>query len=125
MFAARSNPINPSLTDQAIDQAERGVRASQRGAHDALDQLSQAVQDVRDNASPVLSRIASQAESLARRGLDAVVETSHDARRRAERATETTVAYVKDEPIKSVLIVAAVVGLTAIAISALSRRNRY
>lgn len=123
MFASR-NPASPTLADQASEQGTRALRSTQRAAQDALDQISQAVIDVRDSTAPVLHRISSQAESLARRGIDAVREGSLQLRDRADRVSTTTVAYVRDEPIKAALIATAVLGLALVTIASLASRSR-
>jgi ElaB/YqjD/DUF883 family membrane-anchored ribosome-binding protein len=66
---------------------------------------------------------ADQAIALARRGVDAVRGSSQQLRERARRASDSTVGYIKDEPVKSVLI-AAVAGATLCALASLLMRPR-
>jgi ElaB/YqjD/DUF883 family membrane-anchored ribosome-binding protein len=66
---------------------------------------------------------ADQAIALARRGVDAVRGSSQQLRERARRASDSTVGYIKDEPVKSVLI-AAVAGATLSALASLLMRPR-
>ena len=65
--------------------------------------------------------MSSQAEAAARRGIEAVRDTSQQLRERAQQAPDMTVAYVKDEPIKAMLIAAATGALLMGLISLLSR----
>jgi ElaB/YqjD/DUF883 family membrane-anchored ribosome-binding protein len=57
----------------------------------------------------------------AARGMEAVRDTSQQLRERAQQAQDMTVAYVKDEPIKAMLIAAATGALLMGLISLLGR----
>ncbi len=59
---------------------------------------------------------ADRAIALARRGVDAVRDGSQQLRERALRVSDSTVGYIKDEPVKSVLI-AAVAGAALFALA--------
>lgn len=96
-----------SLVEQASLSADHAILASQQAANDALKSLAAAMQDLRHQATPMLERASDQVSSLAHHGVDSVRETSHQLRLKAERASESTVAYIRHEPVKSVLIAAA------------------
>ena len=93
--------------DQAAQTAEGAIKSTQRAADDVTDSLSSKVDDLRKQAAPVINRVSAQAEAAAKRGMDAVRDTSQQLREKAMMATDTTVGYIKDEPIKSMLIAAA------------------
>jgi ElaB/YqjD/DUF883 family membrane-anchored ribosome-binding protein len=116
--AAASN-----AADQAVETADNAIRSTTRFADDSLETLSNRVQDARDQAAPVLSRVAERAEALTRRGVSAVRETSDQVRERALRASDATVGYIKDEPVKSILIAAAA-GAALMALVGLISRSR-
>ncbi|WP_114968617.1 hypothetical protein [Rhodoferax ferrireducens] len=69
-------------------------------------------------------RAADQVNALAQRGVDGVLDASHLIRDRALRASDSTVGYIKDEPVKAMLI-AAVAGAALMAIVSLLGRSRY
>jgi ElaB/YqjD/DUF883 family membrane-anchored ribosome-binding protein len=73
--------------------------------------------------SPMITRAADQAAAVAQRGVDAVREGSQQVRDRAQQASESTVKYIKEEPIKSVLIAAAT-GAALMALISLASRSR-
>ena len=77
--------------------------------------------DVRDQAAPLINRVSAQAEAAAKRGIDAVRDSSAQLREKAQKATDTTVAYVKDEPVKSMLIAAATGALLMGLVSLMGR----
>lgn len=107
--------------DQAASKAQGAIRGTQRAADSALDKLSSHVEDVREQAAPLIGRVSAQAEAAARRGLDAVRDTSQQLRDRAMRASDSAVGYVKDEPVKAMLIAAATGALLMGLVAMLSR----
>ncbi|MDP3083479.1 MAG: hypothetical protein Q8N44_07295 [Rubrivivax sp.] len=60
-----------------------------------------------DQAAPLLDRASQQASALAQRGVDALHDGSQHLRQASLRARDSTLDYIKDEPVKSVLIAAA------------------
>jgi ElaB/YqjD/DUF883 family membrane-anchored ribosome-binding protein len=109
------------VADGAANTAQGAIRSTQRAADQALDRLADKVEDVRSQAAPLLNKVTSQAEAAARRGMEAVRDTSQQLRERAMQASDMTVAYVKDEPIKAMLIAAATGALLMGLISLLGR----
>ena len=107
--------------DQTANAAQGAIRSTQRAADSALDSLSAKVEDVRNQAAPLLNKVTTQAEAAARRGMEAVRDTSQQLRERALRASDSAVGYVKDEPIKAMLIAAATGALLMGLISLMSR----
>ena len=113
----------PNLADQAADRANSAIRSTQNVTNAAFDRLTDKVEDVRDQAAPLINRLSSQAETAARRGLDAVRDTSAQVRETALKASDSTVAYIKDEPLKAMLIAAAT-GAALMALVSLLGRSR-
>lgn len=107
MFLNPSVETSSSLTDQAQQTAEQTVLATQKVAHEALKTLTDALQELRLHTLPSAERAGAQVSALAQRGIDSVCDTSHQLRLKAEHASENTVAYIKHDPVKSVLIAAA------------------
>lgn len=60
-----------------------------------------------DQAEPLLDRASEQAKALLHSGAESVRDTSRQLREKAIQASHCTVNYVKDEPVKAVLIAAA------------------
>lgn len=112
------------LADQAAQGADDAIKSTQRVANDMLDRLSDKVQDTHDKAAPKMVRIAEQAEALARRGADAVRESSQHLREKAAHTSDQTIAYIREEPVKSVLIAAAT-GAALMALVGLLSRSRH
>ena len=58
-------------------------------------------------SSKSLERSAGRVSALAHRGVDRVRDTSHHLRERAQQASDQTVNYIRDDPVKAILIAAA------------------
>jgi len=110
-----------NLADQAADKADSAIKSTQRVTNNALESLAGGVQNLRDQAAPAVNR----AGELAQQGVDTVRDTARQIRERALQASDRTVSYIKEEPIKALLIAAASgAGLMAL-LSLLTRsRNR-
>jgi len=102
------------------------LNAPRQAVQDAMDRADSAFSSAREQTATSVARLASQAESLARRSVEAVRGSAHQARERASNLGDQTMRYVKDEPVKSVLIAAAagaaLMGLLSLLQNA--RRNR-
>ena len=85
------------LADQALQTAESAIRSTQR--------------------------VVGDTEQLARRGINAVRDGSEVLRDKAMRTTDSTIAYIKDEPLKSVLIAAAT-GAALVLLASMLTRSR-
>jgi ElaB/YqjD/DUF883 family membrane-anchored ribosome-binding protein len=117
-----SQSVN-NLADQGGDAAGSLIKSTQRTANDALNTLSDKVQDVKDQAAPVLNRVAAKAEDLARRSADMARDRAALVKESAQRYSDATVGYIKDEPVKSILIAAAAGAALMALVSLLSRRD--
>lgn len=105
------------LIEQASRSADQAIRATQQAAIGAVDSAAGSLQDLRHQTAPMLERASEQVSAMAHRGMDSVRDTSHQLRVKAEHASDTTVNYIKEEPVKAVLIAAA----TGAALMALVR----
>lgn len=124
MFSKKTAEQQPNaLADQAAQTADNAIKTTQRVANDALDGLASTVQDIRQNATPVLNRVGEQAGAMAQRSVDAIRDGSEQLRERALRASDTTVSYIKDEPVKAVLIAAATGAALMALVSLMNRPN--
>ena len=112
-----------NLADQAAESANSAIRSTQNVANKAFERLTDTVDSARDHAAPLINRLSSQAETAARRGVEAVRDTSAQLRERAIKASDTTVSYIKDEPVKAMLIAAAT-GAALMALVGLLGRTR-
>ena len=110
--------------DQAAQKADSAIKSTKTMATEALDTLSDKVQDMRNQASPTINRLATQAEDAARRGMAAVKESTQQLREKATQASDTTAAYIKEDPMKAMLFAAAT-GAALMALVSLMGRSRH
>jgi len=122
MFSKKTVEESNGLADQAAKSADQAIRSTQRVANEALDGLAGSVQDLRQQAAPLFNRVGEQAGAMAQRGVDAVLDSSAQLRERALKAQDNTVSYIKDEPIKAMLI-AAGAGAALMAMLSLMTRS--
>ncbi len=92
-------------------------------AEHAFDSLSNTIESAREQTVPLINRLSSQAETAARRGVESLRDTTAQVRDKALKASDSTVAYIKDEPVKSMLIAAAT-GAALMALIGLLSRSR-
>lgn len=124
MIAQRTPEQANALVDQAALVADNAIKATQRLTTEALDGLAGSVQDARHEAAPLLNRAGEQASALAQRGVNALRDGSQGLRDSATRATDNTVMYIKDEPLKAILIAAAT-GAALMALVGMLSRSRH
>lgn len=92
--------MNRDLQSTAKNAADAAAAAADSLAHKLAN-------GVDETLMPPLHRAADRAAELTRRGVDALQEGTQAVRRQAVAASDTTRAYIRDEPMKSVLIAAA------------------
>lgn len=111
----------PPVAKRVAAAADNAWQATER----ATSELSQAVDTkldtLRQTAPTALARATAQAEDLARRGIDRARQASSAVREQAARVGDQTVGYIKDEPVKSVVMAAAAGAVTALLLRWLAR----
>lgn len=121
------NPTNPNAThfdniaQQATDKADEAIGNARKAADGALDTLQDKASHLAAVAPGTLSRVAAQIDEIARRGIDRAKAASDTAKEQATLAGDRTVGYIKEEPVKSVLMAAAAGAALAICVGMLSR----
>lgn len=115
------NPTSP-IADQAAQSADNAIQSTKRVSNELLDGLTESVQNARHQAAPILNQASEQVSSLVQRGMDSVRDTSHHMQESAQRASQSTVKFIKDEPVKSMLIAAAT-GAALMALVGLMSRS--
>ena len=85
--------------------------------------LANQVQHSAEQATPLLERSTEQVSAMLKSGADTVLNTSRQLRNKALQASDCTVNYVKDEPVKAMLIAAAT-GAALMALLSLTSPKR-
>jgi ElaB/YqjD/DUF883 family membrane-anchored ribosome-binding protein len=106
------------LAHEAAAGAEQAMRSTQHLAQQGLNSLSGA----RAHADSALHQLAADTANLGHRGMDALRDGSEQLREKSVHAREVTTNYIQHEPIKSVLMAAAV-GAALMGVIALLGRH--
>lgn len=122
MFSKKTIEHNP-IADEAALKADHAIRATQQVANDTLNGLSDSLVTAHQTVAPLLNRTSEHVSALAQRGMSAVRDTSKQIRDKAAYASDATAGYIKNDPIKSVLIAAAA-GAALMALVSLISRSR-
>jgi ElaB/YqjD/DUF883 family membrane-anchored ribosome-binding protein len=127
MISPATKPLEAdtaNIADRAADSANQAIRSTQGVANAAFDRMSDGVDSARDRASPAIDRLASKAEAARQRGMEAMQNSAAQLRESAYRAQNQTVGYVRDEPLKALLIAAAAGAVLMAVVGFLSRPRR-
>lgn len=99
--------------------AEHAIRSTQQMAQHGVDSLD----SVRAHTSAALQQLAQDTNALTHRSMDALRDGGQQLRERSLHARQATTEYIQHEPIKSVLMAAAL-GATLMGVFALLSRHR-
>ncbi len=102
-----------NAADAMADKADQAIRSAQQLANDKLDGLAGTVQNLRQQAAPVIQKVTDQANQMAGQVRD-----------KARYYRDGAVDFVRDEPIKAVLIAAATGAALMALLSMMGRRDR-
>lgn len=108
-----------NLAHEAALGTEQAIRSTQHLAQQGLDGLGTA----RAQTGAALQQLAHDSNALTHRGMDALREGGQQLREKSSHARQATADYIQHEPIKSVLIAAAV-GAGLMGLLALFSRHR-
>lgn len=121
--AREAMPTIREGSDALLQTADKAVSSTRQYANDALDKAESKVRELRGSVDPMVDMLASKAQKLARQSLDLASEAKDRAEQSFRRAAGVTTKYVAEQPLRSVLIAAAVGAAVALLINA--SRNRH
>lgn len=113
----------PELHDDVTDYTRNGAHTRYRAAQRTRDRLRDAANDLRDEAAPVVDRLTGRASQAARQGADWVRDRGDLMRYQVARASDRTADYVRDEPMRSLLMAAGVGALVFALVRMLGSRQ--
>lgn len=111
-----------SLGQAVAQSAENAVHSTQRALHNGVEHFTGTLDQGRSQTSAALDRFAHDSSQMAQHGMDAVREGAQQLRNRSAQARESTAHYIQHDPIKSVLIAAAL-GATIMGLITLVGRS--
>jgi ElaB/YqjD/DUF883 family membrane-anchored ribosome-binding protein len=116
------------LAEKAAAKADKAITTSQHAIADAEKTIQAGLRQVKEAVPITLSRAASQAEELARSGIDKARAAGSTVAVKANRVGEQTADYVRSEPTKALLMAAAAGAAATLLVTWATRRrdaNRY
>ena len=122
-------PAIQKTSDNVMNSVSKSLDATREQANQALERAENKVHELRGHVDPMVELLASKAQKMARQSLDLASEARERAERSMKHAADATTRYVSEQPMRSVLIAAAVGGAIALLVSTSrnrnSNRNRY
>jgi ElaB/YqjD/DUF883 family membrane-anchored ribosome-binding protein len=123
MFGNKSLEKSDHLASQAEQAVARAVSDSHKAAAEAHDSVTSLLHGLSQQAAPLIERTTERVSTLVHDGVESARDTSRQLRDRALQASHITVNYIKDEPVKAILIAAAV-GAALMALTSLLSHKR-
>ena len=120
MISKDSYQAGNHIADQASRTADQAIDATRNMVGQKMDGMADTVKSMHDQTAPLLDR----ASEVAKRGVNAARERSNELMSKATQASDTTVNYIKDEPVKAMLIAAATGAALMALMSVMSRGGR-
>lgn len=110
--------------DEALQATVQATELSRSYAKEALDQAEGKIRELRGNVDPMVDKLADTAQKLARQSMDMATEAKHKAEESMARYAGITTKYVSEQPMRSVLIAAAVGAAVALLVAAARSNNK-
>lgn len=118
-------PAARQSSDELLQNVGKAVDSTRDYANQALDKAEDKVRELRGTVDPLVDMLASRAQKLARQSLDMAAEAKDKAQQSLSRYAAVTTHYVSEQPVRSVLIAAAVGAAVALLVSTARHRNRH
>jgi len=118
-------PALGQASGDLLQSAGKALDSSREYANDTLDKAERKVREIRGQVDPVVDRLASQAQKLARQSLDMAADAKYKAQQSMTRYARATSHYVAEQPVRSVLIAAAVGAVVALLVSETRHRRHH
>ncbi|CDS51001.1 FIG00931134: hypothetical protein [Polaromonas sp. CG9_12] len=110
-------------SDDMMNSAGKAIEATREHANQALDRAESKVRELRGSVDPMVEVLAAKAQKMARQSLDMASEAKERAEKSLKHAADATTRYVSEQPMRSVLIAAAVGAAVALLVSTSRQRN--
>ncbi|HQX59335.1 MAG TPA: hypothetical protein PLT77_09395, partial [Burkholderiaceae bacterium] len=107
----------------AAQAASRAIQSTQQACDGALERLDDKVHQLRTDAAPVIERAGEKADQWVQKGARQLNEGSRQLRAKAQYVAAESQQYVREQPVKSVLIAAGIGALLMGLISVLARQG--
>lgn len=104
------------VVDKSAEAAQHALSSGRGAANRTLDGLSNRIDSAQDVAAPAVQHAVERTQDLGHQTMELMRSGAQQLRDQAQHARDASVVYVRQEPLKSMLMAAAVgAGLMAIA----------
>jgi len=110
--------------DEALQATVQATELTRSYAKEALDQAEGKIRELSGSVDPMVDKLADTAQKLARQSMDMATEAKQKAEESMARYAGMTTKYVSEQPMRSVLIAAAVGAAVALLVAAARSNNK-
>ena len=110
-------------SDKLLNSADRAIDGMRGYANRALDSVGDEAHRLQRQVDPTMDMLSSKAQKLAQQSMDMATQAKDKAQEALSRYSAQTTRYVAEQPVRSVLIAAAVGAAVALLVSAVRHRN--
>ena len=104
MITNANTGTHDNIADRAAISADHAIKATQGALNHALDRMADDVHGLQQQASPMVERANGQVQALAHSSLSRMRSTSQHLRESAHTGADNARGYIREEPVKAVLI---------------------
>lgn len=117
----RAGSMASDLSSSAAAQAEKAIAATMRATDSAAQSVHERLENLQNKVPGMLTNAGASADEYLAQGIQRARDASSAVRETTGRAQEQAVVYIRDQPLKSVLIAAGIGALVALVLSSRSR----
>ena len=111
------------LADKAAEKVQSGIRTAKDTTNQVADRLSDTVEAARSSAGPRIAKAADRVQSVANQTIDSFGAATRKVRATAADVGDSVISYTRDNPVKVILISAAVGALIGALATKLPRSS--
>ncbi len=118
----RLDSMASDLSASAAEQADMAIAATRRAADSAAQSVQARLDSLQEKVPSMLTHAGAAGDALIAQGVQRARDASSAVRDTTGRAQERAAVYIREEPLKAVLIAAGVGALVALLLSSRSGR---
>ena len=118
------NILHSKTTNDAVDNIRQTSEAMMQSAEQAIGSTAaQAGEALHNRIDPMVDLMAVTAQKLAKQSMNMAADAKEYAQHAMNRASKASTQYVSEQPVRSVLIAAAVGAAVAVLVTSMRSRN--
>lgn len=117
----RPGSLASDLSSSAAEQADKAIAATMRATDGAAQSVHDGLENLKDTVPGLLTSAGATADDYIAQGVQRARDASSAVRATTGRVQERAVVYIRDEPLKAVMVAAGVGAVVALLLSSRSR----